>query len=327
MDNKFQLKRRQLLAGSAALGAIALMKPSFAQNAWPSRPVRLVVGYPPGGSVDVLARIVASELGPVLGQTVVVENRPGASSNIAASETARASPDGHTLLVSSTSVVTANPSLYRSDFDASSDLVAIDSIGRSAIFVVARNSLPADDIPGLVELSKKSSLTFGSAGIGTQPHLAGELLRISSGIRATHVPYKGSAPALQDLMGEHIDYMLDPGSALPYIQSGRVKLLGVISAQRSPFFPDVPTVSEQGVTGTDIDIWYGIWAPKGIPDNTVKKLGNALQLIMQKTSVKEQFANASAQTDVVGGDQFRSTIAREKQVFSQLIQQLGIAAV
>lgn len=324
MDHDFQMTRRQLLTGSLAVGAMSLEKPAFAQGAWPSRTVRLLVGYPPGGSIDALARIVAAELATALGQTVIVENRPGASSNIAASEVARAAPDGLTLLVSSTSVITANPSLYKSNFDAATDLVPITSIGRSAIYVVARSTLPANDIKELVALSRSGGLTFGSAGTGTQPHLAGELLKMKAGIQATHAPYKGSAPAIQDLIGNQIDYMLDPGIALPYIQAGKAKLLGVISAKRSPFFPHVATVGEQGVAGTDVDIWYGIWAPKDTPGDIIARISSSLLSAMKKESLKDRFAKVSAEPDVVSGEQFRGLIAKEQEVFSQLIRRLGI---
>lgn len=327
MVHDLPISRRRLLGVSTALGAMALTHPVHAQAGWPSRNIRLLVGYPPGGSIDALARIVAAELSAALGQTVIVDNRPGASSNIAASEAARAAPDGHTLLVSSTSVITANPLLYKSSFDAATDLVPVNSIGRSAVYVVARASLPVKDIQGLVALSKKGGLTFGSAGAGTPPHLAGELLKFKAGIEATHVPYKGSAPAIQDLLGNQIDYMLDPGIALPYIQTGKVKLLGVLSETRSPFFPQTPTVSEQGVAGTDMDFWYGIWAPKGTPSDAMARLSASLQLAMKKDSVKEQFAKVSAEPDVLNSEAFRGAISKEREVYSQLIRQLGITAV
>lgn len=324
----FSFRRRALLAAAAACSALAPLAAASAQDNWPTKPIRLLVGYPPGGSIDVIARTVAAELSPALGQPVVVENKPGASSNLAAGEVVRATPDGYTLLVSSTSVETANPFLYKASFSPSSDLVPVGSVARGDIYLIARPGLPANNVKELIALArdKPGTLTYGTPGTGTQPHLAGELFGMNAGIRITHVPYRGSAPALQDLMGSQIDVMLDPGIALPYIRAGKVKLLAVLSSKRSPQFPDVPTASEQGVKGAEVDIWYGVWAPKGTPSAVLERLNAALQRTMGHASVRESFANIGAEPEVFAEPAFRQVISRESAVFSRLIRELGITA-
>jgi len=328
MLTRISFIRRAVPAITLAIGALALTPAASAQNAWPSKPIRLLVGYPPGGSIDLIARIVASELVPALGQPVVVENRPGASGNVAAAEVVRAAPDGYTFLVSSTTVETANPSLYKANFQPSSDLMAVNSVGRGAIYLVARPGLEANDVKDLIALAKANpgKLSFGSPGTGTQPHLAGELLKMNAGIQATHIPYKGSAPAIQDLMSNQIDFMLDPGIALPYIQAGKVKLLAVLSAKRSPYFPQVQTTAEQGVQGSEVDIWYGIWAPKGTPKDIVARLSSELQRAMAHATVIERLAKVNAEPAVIGDTAFRKLISQEGDVFSRLIRELGITA-
>lgn len=328
MLHRIAFVRRVVPAIVMAIGAVALTATASAQGAWPNKPIRMLVGYPPGGSIDLIARIVASELVTALGQPVVVENRPGASGNVAAAEVVRAAPDGYTFLVSSTTVETANPSLYKANFQPSSDLMPVNSVGRGAIYLVGRPGLEANDVKGLIALAKANpgKLSYGSPGTGTQPHLAGELLKMNAGIQATHIPYKGSAPAIQDLMSNQIDFMLDPGIALPYIQAGKVKLLAVLSAKRSPYFPQVQTTAEQGVQGSEVDIWYGIWAPKGTPKEVMARLSSELQRALEQATVKERFAKVNAEPVVIGDTAFRKLISQEGDVFSRLIRELGITA-
>lgn len=320
-------KRSLRLAAVAAL-AVTVTTGAMGQSAWPSKPIRLLVGFPPGGTVDVMARTVAEQLSAALGQPVIVDTKPGASGNLAAGEVVRAAPDGYTLLVSSTSVETANPSLFKAPFAPATDLLPVNSIGRAAIYLIAKPNSEATDVKSLVALAKArpGSLSYGSAGVGTQLHLAAELFKQNAGFEASHVPYKGAAPAVQDLMGGQTDFVLDPGIALPFIQANKVKLLGVLSSKRSAFFPQVPTVAEQGVPGTELDIWFGIWAPRGLPPAIADRLNRELGRVLDQPIVKERFAKFGAEPAVIGETAFKKLLVTEREVFSRLIRERNITA-
>lgn len=316
------------LTSAFAFSMCCIAGTATAQGAWPSKPIRFVVGFPPGGTVDVMARIVAEQLSPALGQPIVVENRPGASGNLAASAVVSAAGDGYTLLISSTSVETANPSLFKANFKPSDDLYPISSVGRAAMYLVGKPDLKANDVKELVALAKssQSGLSYGSAGNGTQLHLAGELFKQNAGFQAAHVPYRGAAPAVQDVMGGQIDFVMDPGIALPYINGGKVKLLGVLSAKRSPFFPNVRTLAEQGVPGAELDIWFGMWAPKNISSDVVARIQKELPRVMASSVVRERYAMVGAEPSANGEAAFRKLLATERELFSKLIKERSISA-
>lgn len=318
----------RLLRLVAVAGACLLAHAVGAQSSWPNKPIRFLVGFPPGGTVDVMARIVAEQLSPLLGQPIVVENKPGASGNLAAGSVVAAAPDGYTILVSSTSVETANPSLFKTSFQMSEDLVAVNTVGRAAIYLVGKPDLKAANVKELVALAKAKpdALSYGSAGTGTQLHLAGEIFKQNAGFQASHVPYRGAAPAIQDGMGGQIDFVLDPGIALPYINGGKVKLLGVLSSKRSPFFPQVPTLAEQGVPGAELDIWFGMWAPKNTPKDVIAKLQRELPRAMEAAVVRERYALVGAEPAVIGESAFRKLLTGEREVFSRIIKDRGITA-
>lgn len=328
MTKSHHAATRFLRLVAVAAGTCLLAHSAWAQSSWPNKPIRLLVGFPPGGTVDVMARIVAEQLSPLLGQPVVVENKPGASGNMAASNVVSSTPDGYTLLVSSTSVETANPSLFKTNFQMSEDLVAINTVGRAAIYLVGKPDLKANDVKDLIALAKSQpqALSYGSAGTGTQLHLAGEIFKQSAGFQASHIPYRGAAPAIQDVMGGQIDFVLDPGIALPYINGGKVKLLGVLSSKRSPFFPQVPTLAEQGVPGAELDIWFGMWAPKNTPKDVIARLQKELPRAMEAAIVRERYAMVGAEPSVIGEAAFRKLLTSEREVFSRIIKERGITA-
>ncbi|MBP7522792.1 MAG: tripartite tricarboxylate transporter substrate binding protein, partial [Leptothrix sp. (in: Bacteria)] len=237
-NRPLSLRRSTLKLAAAAALACAVL-PAVAQApAWPAKAVRIVVGFAPGGTTDVMARTLAQALTESLGQTVIVDNKPGASGNLAAGEVIKAAPDGHTFLVAPTSVETANPSLFKSSLLPSRDLAPVMGIGRTQMYLIARPTLDVKDAKQLVALAKAQpgKLSYASSGTGTPPQLAGELFKQSTGTFITHIPYRGAAPALQDVMASQADIAFDPGIAFPHIKAGRVKLLAVASDKKSPFF-------------------------------------------------------------------------------------------
>ena len=319
-------QRRSLaLAAAALLAGLAL--PAAGQTpAWPTKPVRLVVGFAPGGGTDVMARALAQSLTELTGQTFLVDNKPGASGNLSVGEVARAAPDGYTFLVAPTSVETANPSLFKSNVLPSRDLTPVMGIGRMQMYVVARPTLEVKDVKQLVALAKSEpgKLTYASSGIGTPPHLAGELFKQSTGAFVTHVPYRGSAPALQDVMASQADFVFDPGIAFPHIKSGKVKLLGVASDRKSPFFPDAPTYADMGIKNASLDIWFGVWAPNHVPAPIVERLSRELAKALAAPAIKERFNSLGAEPAPVEQAAFRKLLADEGKTLSALIKDRNI---
>jgi tripartite-type tricarboxylate transporter receptor subunit TctC len=322
--------RRSMLGALVAAAAVPLVTlPAHAQGqgTWPTKTVRVVVGFPPGGTTDVMARLLSQGLGEQLGQTFIVENKPGASGNLSAGEVIKSAPDGYTLLLAPTSVETANPSLFKTTFQPAKDLAPVAAIGRTAMYLVTKPGLDVKDAKELVALAKAKpgSLSYASAGAGTPPHLAAELFKQQAGIEATHIPYRGAAPALQDVMASQADYVFDPGIAFPHIRTGKVKLLGVASTQRSPFFPDVPTLAEQGIKGAELDIWFGVWAPVGVPADVLTKLNAAMVKVLAQPALKQRFADLGAVPEPLDTAAFRKLLDNEARVLSALIKDRKIS--
>lgn len=320
-----RLRTLAVAAGAAvALAAVAQTAAPGATGSpatWPSKPIRVVVGFAPGGSTDVMARILAQSLSESLGQTVIIDNKPGASGNISATEVVRAAPDGHTFLIAPTSVETANPSLFKSTLLPSRDLTPVATVGRTQMYLVAKPQLPAKDVRELVALAKAKPGTFSyaSAGTGTPPHLACELFKQATGTDVQHVPYRGAAPALQDVLSGQADFVCDPGISFPHVRTGKAKLLGIVSAKRSPFFPDVPTVAEQGFPGANLDIWFGMWAPNGTPGEVLARMNSELAKALALPAVKSRYADLGAEPVAMNTPEFRKLLADEGAVLSALI--------
>ncbi len=313
-----QMLRRSIIGALVATAALAAQ----AQGAWPTKQVRIVVGFAPGGTTDVMARLLAQNLTESLGQTVIVENKPGASGNLAAGDVVKAAPDGYTFLIAPTSVETANPSLFKATFHPAKDLTAVAAIGRTAMYVVAKPGIDVKDAKELVAMAKANpgKLSYASAGAGTPPHLAAELFKQQAGIFATHIPYRGAAPALQDVMAGQADYVFDPGIAFPHIKAGKVKLLGVASNKRSPFFPDTPTLAEYGVKGAELDIWFGVWAPNGTPADALARLNRELVKVLASPALKQRFGDLGAEPAPLDAAAFRKLLDDEGKVLSSLIR-------
>ncbi|MCX7135939.1 MAG: tripartite tricarboxylate transporter substrate binding protein, partial [Proteobacteria bacterium] len=242
-------------------------------QAWPAKPIKLIVNFAAGGSTDVIARSMSSPLSETLGQQVVVENRVGAGGNIGLEAVAKSAPDGYTLLHSSDGAVLINPHLYKMAVDVAKDLLPVAPTGRAAIFFVVRPGLPVRNLPEFVAYARANpgKLNYGSAGIGTLQHIAAEMMMRASPMQVVHVPYKGSQQVLVDLIGGQVDFTFDLGAAIPHIKTDKVRLLAVPGATRSPLFPDTPTMAEAG-TNVDIAWLSGVYAPAGTPREIVLRL-------------------------------------------------------
>lgn len=317
--------RRCALAALSLCAAGALQAQTAAT--WPTKTIRIVVGFAPGGSTDVMARILAQSIGESLGQAVIVENKPGASGNIAAAEVVRAAPDGHAFLIAPTSVETANPWLFKSSMLPSRDLTPVGGVGRTQMYLVAKPQMDVKDARGLVALARAQpgKLSYASAGTGTPPHLACELFKLATGTYVTHVPYRGAAPALLDVVSGQADFVCDPGIAFPHIRSHKVKLLGVVSSKRSPFFPEVPTVAEQGFAGADLDIWFGMWAPNGTPAEVIARMNRELGKALALPVTKARYADLGAEPVPLATAEFKALLASEGKLLSALIKEQKIA--
>ncbi|MFD0667252.1 tripartite tricarboxylate transporter substrate binding protein [Ramlibacter sp. MAHUQ-53] len=318
--------RRTLVGATLALGALAAAVPAFAQASWPTRPIRIVVGFAPGGTTDVMARLVAQQLTESLGQSVVIDNKPGASGNIAAAEVVRAT-DAHTFLIAPTSFETANPYLFKSTLLPSRDLTPVAGIGRTQMYLVAKPQSTAKNARELVEQARANpdKMSYASAGAGTPPHLACELFKKAASMPVTHVPYRGAAPALQDVLSGQADFVCDPGIAFPHIRTGKAKLLGVVSSKRSPFFPEVPTLAEQGIPGADLDIWFGLWAPNGTPADVVARVNREVAKALTNATLKARYADLGGEAIHVETADFKRLLVNEGNVLSALIKEQKIS--
>ncbi len=288
MTTRFQPQRRALLAIALAAGA---MLPVAHAQTWPAKPVRVIVNFPPGGAADQLARAIGVPLAEALGQPVVVENRGGANGNIGGEAVAKAPADGYTLLMSSGGMVSVNPHLYpRMPFDPTKDLVPVAAAARVLVFLEVKPTLPVNNVKEFLAYIKANpgKLSFGSPGNGSSPHLATEMMKIQTNTFAVHVPYRGAAPAMQDLLGGQLDFMFDPGIGLQHVKAGKLKLLAVGSSKRSPLFPDVPTLDEAGLKGFDADTWFGFYAPAGTPPDVVSRLNREINKILGSQAVKDR---------------------------------------
>lgn len=318
--------RRSLLNVIVAASLTTIWTPGVAQHAWPNRPIRLVVGFAAGGTTDVLARVVAAPLQRALGQPVVVDNKPGASGNLAVSEVSKAAPDGYTLMVAPISVQTANPYLFKPALNPEKDLRPVTSIGYAQLYLVAKKDLPVKTVGDLVKLAGGSpgKLTYGSGGPGTQMHLVGELFKQQADIDVVHVPYRGAAPALQDILAGQIDYYFDPATGFQHIREGRARLLAVTGNKRSPFFPEVPTLAEAGIRGVELGNWFGLFAPAATPINIVTRLENEVAKVLAIPEVRQRFADLGVEAIAQNSETFRTTIVQESRILSNLIRERKI---
>ena len=287
-------RRRLLTAVGAALcfAVPALTQAQASGSAYPNKPVRLVVPYPPGGPTDIVARLVAQKLSDAMGQQFVIDNRPGAGGNPGAELVARSPADGYTLVVATTAHA-INPSLFKSlGYSLSKDFAPVSQLTSGPLVIVANPQLPAKNVAELIALAKArpGELNFASSGNGQSTHLSAELFAAMAGVKMNHIPYKGSAPALTDTMGGQTQLMFDTMlSAMPHVKAGKLKALAVTSAMRSPVAPDLPTVAESGLLGYEAIAWNGLLAPAGTPPEVVARLNAELKKVLAAPDVKDKF--------------------------------------
>lgn len=313
----------------AGVAAVAPVLPELARSqTYPSRPVHLVVGFPPGGGTDAIARLMGQWLSQRLGQPVVVDNRPGAGTNIATEAVAKAASDGHTLLLVG-SPQAINATLYdKLNFSVVRDLAPIAAIARSAYVMVVNPSFPAKTIPELISYAKANvgKITMASAGAGTPPHVAGELFKMMAGIDMLHVPYKGDAPALTDLLGARVDiYVSSLSGAIKHISAGKLRALAVTTATRSRVLPDIPTVSDF-VAGYEASGFWGICAPKGTPTEIIERLNKETNASLADPDLQARFSELGATAFPLSSIEFGHLIAAETEKWGRVVKFSGARA-
>jgi len=311
----------------AVLLAAALLASQAIAQPYPSKPIRIVVPFAPGGAVDVVARTVGQRMSEQMGTPIVVENRPGASANLGAEHVAKAEPDGYTLLMGANGLAT-NGTLFKNlPFDTLRDFAPVARVGYAPLVLVVPPSFPAKSLKELIALAKAKpgSLNYGSSGNGGSGHLATELLRINTGIEVLHMPYRGGAPALIDLMGSRLSFMLiNPIEALPHVKSQRLRALAIASPKRLPMLPDVPTFTEAGVAGYDASVWWGLVAPAKTPKPIVDKLGAEALKALQDEGVREKLTALGAVIDPAGPQAFGTFLKDEIDKWARVIKTSGI---
>lgn len=323
------LSKRRLLALSLPLPLLAapLARTAFAQS-WPDRPVRIVVPFPAGaGVLDIMARLLAQHLGPALGQQIVIDNRPGAGGTIGADVVAKAPPDGYTVLMGNPSLV-VNPFLMaKMPYDPMTDFIPLTLVNTAPLLLVAHPSLPANSVKELIALAraKPGELNYGSGGVGSTPFLATELFRSMANIDVTHVPYRGGAPALADLVAGQLSFMIEnmPGT-LPLVKSGKLKALGVTTAHRAALAPEVPTIAESGLPGYEVVGWNGLFLVKDTPPAIAGRLYEEVAKALRSASVKEQMAALGAEPGGNTPAEFTAFVRAESARWGKIIQDKGI---
>ncbi len=321
--------RPRLLGLSLLLtGLSAVLGITPAAAAFPDKPVTLVVPYPAGGATDTVARKLQEPLSKILGQTVLIDNKPGAGTAIGAAIVARAAADGYTLLISSNTTFTVNPALKNNlQYDAQKSFEGIGVVGTSPLVLLANPKLAANSVIELVALAKKEpgKLSYGSFGNGTTSHLAGEMFKVMAGIDIVHVPYKGSAPAMTDLIGGQIPLTFDTNvAAMPVIASGKVKALGIASKTRSPQMPDIPTIAESGYPDFEMVPWVVIVAPSGLPAEVQRKLSSALETAVQEPTVKAELQKVGLDVNFEPGTSYATRVAKELPLLRMYVEQANI---
>jgi tripartite-type tricarboxylate transporter receptor subunit TctC len=308
---------------------VAVMTSASLAQTWPAHSIRLVVNFPPGGAADLLARLIGQSLSETFGQPVVVENKGGANGNLGGEMVARSAPDGYTLLMSSGSMVAINPFLYaKMPFDPAKDLVPVASVARVPFYLIVRTENPAQDFNAFVADLKANpgKRNFGSPGIGSSPHLAAEMLKKMTGTEAVHVPYRGAAPALNDLLAGQIDFLFDPGIAIEHVKAGKLRALAIGSLQRSPQLPEVPTLEEFGLTGFDADAVFGVYAPAGTPADIIARLNSEINRALATAALTERIMAVGNIPATMSPDQFREKSREDSKRFGAIIREKGITA-
>ena len=298
-------------------------------TAWPNKPLRMVVGLAPGGLADVLVRTVQPRLSEALGQPVIIDNRGGAGGNVAAIEVVRNGGDGHTFLINPSTTESVNPSMFaRMPFDPQRDLQPVALLANSQLFLFVRPSLGVDTLEAFVKYAKKhhDTLSYGSAGNGTTPHLAAELFKRATGVTAVHAPYRGVALAMQDLLAGQIDFAFGPATIFPMVQAGKLKVLAVASRKRSAVAPEIRTFSEAGIDGIFADSLFGVYAPAGARSDVVERLNHEINKVLERPEIQARFLEAGAEATPVRANDYASQVQDEKRLFTTVVKSLNLKA-
>ena len=306
--------------------AMLVASPAFAQG-WPSRPVRVVAAYPAGGSIDIVARLVSQRLGESLGQPFIVENKAGAAGNIGTDFVAKAAPDGYTLLMGSAAAISSAPNVYaKLPYDPLKDLLPIVLVANQPNALIVRPGLAANNVREFIALARANpgKLNYGSSGVGASQHMTAELFAMMTGVQITHVPYKGGAPAMADLMSGQIDFMFDPvPTSIQVVRSGKVRALAVTSLRRSEVMPDLPSMAEAGLDGFELRGWIGLFAPANTPRDLVQRL-NGEVLKMLAADLRGKLLELGL--DVAGGtpEQFAAFIREDIAKYGRIVKTSGM---
>lgn len=309
-----------ILCASAAFANIALAQ-------YPNKPIKIIVPFTAGGTTDILARAVGAELQKSLGQAVIVENRAGAGGNIGSDAAAKSAPDGYTLLMGTVGTHAINVTLYpKMPYDAVKDFVPVSLVAGVPNVLVAAPSFAPNTVKELIDAAKKepNKITFASSGSGTSIHLSAELFKMMANVQMTHIPYKGSAAALPDVMSGQVNIMFDNApSVIPQIRGGKLKAIAVTSSTRSPALPGVPTIAEAGLPGFEASSWFGVLAPAGTPKDIVEKLSQTIAKALQTPEMKERLAAQGAEAVGSTSEQFATHIHREIEKWSKVVKESG----
>lgn len=318
----------KIFTGCLFASALAFTLTGWAQT-WPAKPVRLILAAAAGTPTDSVARIYSPRLAEALGQPVPIDNRPGAGGVVGIEGAAKAAADGYTLLGAPGGIIITGPHLYKLAIDVTREVEPVAPVSRASMFLVVRPGLPAGSVADLVAHARANpgKLNFGSGGSGTTLHIAGVMLLRAAKIDAVHVPYKSSALAANELLSGRIDFLFDPGTVVPHIKSGKLRLLAVARATRSPFFPDAPTMAE---AGTDVDVgattMTAVYAPAGLSREIVMRVNCELGRIVAAPDVRAAFAGLGAEPATASPEQFAAEVRRERERFGALIREAGIKA-
>jgi len=320
-------RSRHAIALTLVIVAAVCVQSASGQS-YPSKPVRIVVPFAPGSTIDIIGRIIAPKLTEALGQPVLVDNRPGAGGMVGMDAVAKAPPDGHTLVIGALGPLAMNPALYpKTPFDPVRDFAAVSLLATGPVAIAVHPSVPARNVKELIELAKRQpgKLNFGSPGVGTSPHLTGELLKMLTGTDIVHVPYKGNAEALTDLVSGRVSIVFTGvPPVVPLVKAGRVRLLATTGRQRTVQLPDVPTIVEAGLPGAQVLIWYGVVAPIATPTELVARLNREIVKIMQAPDTREKFSQQGIEPETSTPEQFAQLIREEYARWTKVIRTVGI---
>ncbi len=316
---------RVIIAMFASIAAATFV---YAADVYPTKPIRMIVGFAPGGGTDLTARPVAQKMSELLGQQVIVENRPGAAGNIATEQVARAAPDGYTILMGTIAALAINPSLYGNlKFDPETDFAPVIQVVDATNVLVLHASVQANSVQELIALARQKSLSAGSSGIGATGHLAIELFNVMAGVKLVHVPYKGGGPAMTDLVGGQVQLIFaTTASAIPQIKGGRIKGIAVTTAKRSALLPELPTISEAGLAGFDANNWYGIVVPARTPRAIIDQLNAEVTKILNMADVRATLRNQGLEPAPGTPEQFGAYIKSERIKWAKVIKESGAKA-